>query len=163
MTECAHTRHLQSLMYLCIDLVTCVESINFISTPLPSKCNIRSICLDFFIHREWKGPVLENQVFQRRDHTNMQPWSTTPCVLTDCSQISLGWLSLCFSRYCSASVRDTDLSALIYQGLCCHYSQSAHSHDTVVAGLGRRQGGACGGGMRLGGALRRKWWTPFLS
>lgn len=142
MTECAHTGHLQSLMYLCIDLVTCVESINFISTLLASKRNIRSICLDFFSHREWKGPVLESQVFAPLSHI-IQPWSTAPCVLTDCRQISLHCLSLCFSRYCSASGRDTDLSALIYQAPSYHYSQSTHSHDTVVTELG---GGGWEGG-----------------
>lgn len=51
MTECLHTGHSWSLMYLCIDRVTCVESINFISMLLPSKCNMRSICLDFFSRR----------------------------------------------------------------------------------------------------------------
>lgn len=63
MTECAHTGHMLSLMYLCIGLVTCVESISFIFTLIPSKCNIRSICLDCFSRREWKGPGLESQVF----------------------------------------------------------------------------------------------------
>lgn len=78
------------------------------------------------------------------DHINIQPWSTAPCVLTDCRQISLEWLTLCFSRYCSASVRDTDLSALIYQAPSCHHSQSTHSRDTVVTELGEEWGGKGG-------------------
>lgn len=46
--------------------------------------------------------------------------------------ISPEWLTLCSSRYCSASVHDTDLSALIYQAPSRHYSHSTHSRDTVV-------------------------------
>ncbi len=94
------------------------------------------MCLYFSPAESGKDPLLSPR-FLRGDHTGIQPWSTAPSVLTDCRQISLRWLSLCFSRYCSASVCDTDLSALIYQAPSCHYSPSTCSHDTLVTELVR--------------------------
>lgn len=154
MTESTHTVHMQSLMHLCVDRATCVESINLISTPLPSKCNIRSVWLDCSSHREWKGPALASQVFSAFTPTCSLDLQLP--LLPECRRISLRWLPLCFSTYCSTSLHNADLSALIYQAPSCHYSQSTRSRDTVVTGPGRGEAGGRG-------ALRRKWWTLLLS
>lgn len=147
-------------MYLWIDLVTCVESIKFISTLLPSKCNIRYICLDCFTHRERKGPVFESQVFAQRSHTasslDLQPPVFS---VTADRYLSKGFPSV------SVDIVLPLFTILIYQlsfirpHHSCHYSQSTHSHDTVVTSPGRGEGGG-GSGW---GSLRQKWWTLFLS
>lgn len=43
MTECAHTERLQSLMYLCIDQVACVESVSYL------QCCPLSVILNQFV------------------------------------------------------------------------------------------------------------------
>lgn len=47
-------------MYLCIDAATCVKSISLIPTQLSSKCNIRSVCLDFLSFGKRAGPAPES-------------------------------------------------------------------------------------------------------
>lgn len=119
-----------------------MESVNFISALLCSESNFRSIS-GFLPPQRAYGTSY--YVPGLCDRACTRPWSTAPCVLTDCRQISLKWLTLCFSRYCSASVRNTDLSALIFQAPFCHYSRRLHSYGTVATDH-RGEGGRLVGG-----------------
>lgn len=133
-------------MYLCIGLVTCVGSINFISTLLPSKCYFRSICLDCFSHREWKGPVLESQVL-RCDHTDVELIYSSLC--SHWLQADISWMAYPLFQqilYCLCSwywFISSHLSGPILLFIRAH-SQSTHSHDTMVTELEGVEGTGCG-------------------
>lgn len=98
-----------------------------------------SVILDQFVwiaspNWDWKGPVLESQVFAITPTTSSLDLRLPVFSLTAGRYLSDGSPSvsadIVLPLFC-----DTDLSALIYQAPSCHYSQSVHSHDTVVTEL----------------------------
>lgn len=159
----ARTACTRSLMHTCVDLVAWIKSINPISSPLSSKCNIWSIYLDCFTHTGVK--VTCSPVLGFCDHTSIRPWSIPPCLS--------GWLQADICR----------MAHPLFQLILCYLSSrcwfisshlsaphpaiilSLHTAVTsVVTELGRWWScGAVVGVGRGGGSLRRKWWALCLS